>query len=177
MANTIAANGATTKNSSNACPNAGQSGHTPSTAPSGRLTSAQVRQALNMIDTAPGSRLARYAKYRAFAADMDADDLLQEAIFRAMASRSCPAHIAMEHFLLGVMRSIASKVIEKRERADDALRHYGRAYPNAPLAPDEALVLAERAEVSQRLVERVVAGSVANVVMFRGGSGGRSGLL
>jgi len=159
MANAIASNGSTSNNSIIACPNVSQSGHTSSNIPADRLTSAQVRAALETINIAPGSRLSRYARYRAFTAGIDADDLLQEAILRAMTSRSCPAHIAMVHFLMGVMRSIASKVIEKRERAENALLQYGRACPNAPLLPDAALAFAERADICRRSLEKIAGGS------------------
>ena len=155
MANAIAVNGSASRNSNTACPNADRLGHTSSNIPADRLTSAQVRAALETINIAPGSRLARYARYRAFTAGIDADDLLQEAILRAMTSRSCPAHIAVDHFLMGVLRSIASKVIEKRERAEDALLQYGGASPNAPLPPDAALAFAERADICRRSIEKI----------------------
>ena len=158
MASANAGNGIKSKKTSPACPNVGRFGHTSSTTRSATLTSAQVRKALETIDIAPGSRLVRCAAYRAFTSDIDADDLLQEAICRTMASRNCPSHVPIEHFLMGVMRSIASKVIERRQRVRDALIQYARAYPNPFLAGDEKLAFDERADLCRRSLQNVVAG-------------------
>ena len=168
MTKAPAGNGTQSKNYNLACPNANQSGHTSTASWSVRLTPARVRRALETIDIQAGSRLARCASYRAFTAHIDADDLLQEAILRTMTSRTCPAHIAIEHFLMGVMRSIASKVIEKRERAGDAQLECGRACSNTPVAPYESLVLAERADMCRRSVEKVVAGSPTAEIVVDG---------
>lgn len=160
MARASIGNGIQSKNVNPACPNFGKTGHTKRTSSSGRRTSAQVRSALATINFKPGSRLARCAAYRAFTASLDADDLVQEALLRAITTRSCPAHIAIEHFLMGIMRSIASKAIEKRERADEAMIEYGRAYSNAPLSPEESFARDESADMCRRSIERVVAGSL-----------------
>ncbi len=158
MADAIAVSGISSKKSSSACPKVGRAGHTSSTTKCATLSSAQVRATLETIDIAPGSRLARYAAYRAFTADIEVDDLLQEGICRTMASRNCPSHVPMEHFLMGVMRSIASKVIERRERARDALFQYARAYPDNCFAADEKFAFDERADLCRRSIEKVVAG-------------------
>lgn len=71
------------------------------------------------IDMGPGSRLRRYANYRGWMAGIDADDLLQEALLRALSSRSCPMSITIEMFLKGIMRSMASAAIDRREREID----------------------------------------------------------
>ena len=146
------------------CPNVGQSVYTLSA----RLKPAQVRKALEKIDIAPGTRLKRYANYRAYIADIDADDLLQEAILRAMTTRNCPTHVAIEHFLMGVMRSIASKIIEKRERAHDALLHYSATCDNVSIGPDEAMAFHERAEFWKSSIEKVIAGSAAAGMVLDG---------
>ena len=168
MTITSACDGPHSKNRNPACPNSSGDGHTSTTIPSARLTPAQVKSAIATIDIGQGSRLARCASYRAFTADIDADDLLQEAIVRALTTRSCPATIAIEHFLMGVMRSIASKVIESRERADEALLEYSRAYPSTSLTPDERLAHNERADTCRRSIEMVVAGSPATEAVIDG---------
>ena len=158
MADAIAVSGISSKKFSSACPKAGRAGHTSSTTKCATLSSAQVRATLKTIDIAPGSRLARYAAYHAFTADIEADDLLQEAICRTMASRNCPSHVPMEYFLMGVMRSIASKMIERRERVRDALVQYARAYPDYGSAADEKFAFDERADLCRRSIEKVEAG-------------------
>jgi hypothetical protein len=114
---------------------------------------------LTKIDIGPGSRLRKCAGYRAFTADTCADDLLQEAILRAMTSRRCPANLAIEHFLMGIMRSIASEIIAKRERAAEKLLGFYQEGPAAPLSPDEGFALAERAEACRQFLDEIVEGS------------------
>lgn len=102
-----------------ACPNPASSPHNNTKATNRRLSRAQVRTVLATIDMGPGSDLRRYANYRGWMAGIDADDLLQEALLRALSSRSCSRSITIEVFLKGIMRSIASATIERREREID----------------------------------------------------------
>ena len=159
MAKAPAGNGANHNNSATACPNLGNAAHTSSTASAKWLTRSQVRAALAGIDVGPGSQLHRSARYRAWTAGTDADDLLQEALLRAMTSRSCPANIRIECFLMGVMRSIANAIIAKRERERDlcdlvAAVEKERA-EHRSLSPIEEIDLRDRARASQDALDAI----------------------
>ncbi|NIJ61140.1 sigma-70 family RNA polymerase sigma factor [Qipengyuania flava] len=159
MAKAPAGNGTTIKNSTSACPNLGSAAHTSSSSAGGSyLTKAQVRAAIAAIDTRANSKLMRVARFRAFTAGIDADDLLQEAILRALTSRSCPIELKIEHFLMAVMRSIASAVIAKRERDEGPYREaFEQLTP--PCAPDKAYEIAVRAEACRKAIEDVAGSS------------------
>ena len=153
MAKESVGNGTKVKKLASACPNPGNGAHTSSNSTAGSyLTKAQVRAAIAAIGTSANSRLMRVARYRAFTAGIDAEDLLQEAILRALTSRRCPAGLKMEHFLMAVMRSIASAIIAKRKR-DETLYCDESDLPVAPLAPDEACEIAQRADACRIALE------------------------
>ena len=159
MAKASASNGTKIKKSTSACPNLGKGAHTSSnSAQASYLTKAQVRSAIAAIDISSNSTLMRMARWRAFTAGIDAADLLQEAILRALTSRSFPCGLKTEHFLMGVMRSIASATIAKRAR-DEALCRDEFNLPVLQLAPDEACEFAERADAWRQGLDDVVAGS------------------
>lgn len=159
MAKASAGNGTKIKKSNSACPNLGKAAHTLSnSAQESYLTKAQVRSAIAAIDISSNSDLMRMARWRAFTAGTDAEDLLQEAILRALTSRGFPCGLKTEHFLKGVMRSIASAIIAKHER-DEALCRDQIDLPVLRLAPDEACEFAERADAWRQALDDVVAGS------------------
>lgn len=141
------------------CPNLGSGAHTSSSSAAGSyLTKAQVRAAIAAIDIGANSKLMRVARYRAFNAGIDADDLLQEAILRALTSRRCPVGLKIEHFLMAVMRSIASAVIAKCERDEPLLRE-ACDHLAPPHAPDKAYEIAVRAEACRKALEDVAGSS------------------
>ena len=159
MAKASASNGTKIKKSTSACPNLGKGAHTSSnSAQASYLTKAQVRSAIAAIDISSNSTLMRMAHWRAFTAGIDAADLLQEAILRTLTSRSFPCGLKTEHFLMGVMRSIASAIIAKRER-DEAFCSDQFNLPVLPLAPDEACEFAERADAWRQALGDLTAGS------------------
>lgn len=168
MAKASAGNGNQIKKLTNSCPNSGSGAHTSSSSSAASyLSRARVRAAIAKIDTRANSTLMRVARFRAFTAGIDADDLLQESILRALTSRSCPAGLNVEHFLMAVMRSIASAVISKRERNESLLREsYQQLLP--PLAPDEACELAERAEACREALEDLAGNSPRNEAVIDG---------
>lgn len=130
-----------------ACPNPASGPHNNTKATNRRLSQSQVRTAFAAIDIGPGSRLRRYAGFRGWLAGIDAEDLLQDALLRALSSRSCPRSITIEVFLKGIMRSIASAIIEKREQEIDiAISHAEAAkISSAKLTrPDDILTSKER---------------------------------
>ncbi|GAB5351930.1 sigma-70 RNA polymerase sigma factor region 4 domain-containing protein [Qipengyuania sp. 483] len=159
MAKASAGNGTKIKKSTSACPNFGKAAHTSSnSAQVSYFTKPQVRSAIAAIDISSNSTLMRMARWRAFAAGIDAEDLLQEAILRALTSRNCPCGIKTEHFLMGAMRSIASEIIAKRERRE-ALCLYQFDQPVLPIAPDEACEFTESADAWRQALDSVIAGS------------------
>jgi len=159
MAKASAGNGTKIKKLTSACPNLGKAAHTSSNKAAGsHLTKAQVCAALAAVDTTANSKLMRVARYRAFTAGIDAEDLLQEAILRTLTSRSCPAGFKMEYFLMAVMRSIASAIIARRKR-NEARYCNELDLVVSPLAPDEACEIAERSDAWRQAFDDVVAGS------------------
>ena len=159
MAKASAGNGNQIKKLTSACPNSGSGAHKSSnTAAGSHLTKTQVRAALAAIDTRANSKLMRVAHYRALTAGIDAEDILQEAILRTLTSRSCPAGLKMEYFLMAVMRSIASAIIARRKR-DEARYCNELDLMVSPLAPDEACEIAERANAWREAFDKVVGGS------------------
>lgn len=80
------------------------------------LTCDEVRERLQSINLKPGGRLHRNALYYANRAQVDPEDLLQVALVAAMTSRKCRTNLAIEPFIIGIMRSKVSKVIERQER-------------------------------------------------------------
>lgn len=159
MAKASVGNGTKIKKLASACPNPGNGAHTSSNSAAGSyLTKAQVHAAIAAIDTGANSRLMRVARYRAITAGIDSEDLLQEAILRALTSRSCPAGLKIEHFLMAVMRSIASSIIAERQRKEPLLRAEVDL-PMSPCAPDEACEIAERSDAWRQALDAVVAGS------------------
>ncbi|KLE31499.1 hypothetical protein AAW01_07965 [Aurantiacibacter gangjinensis] len=99
----------------------------------------------------------RVAHYRALTAGIDAEDLLQEAILRTLTSRACPAGLKMEHFLMAVMRSIASAIIVRRKRNE---AHYCEEFDLvvSPLAPDEECEIAQRSDAWRQALEELAEG-------------------
>ena len=159
MAKASAGNGNQIKKLTSACPNSGSGAHSSSiSARVAHLTKAQVRAALAAIDTGSNSKLMWVARYRAFNAGIDAEDLLQEAILRTLTSRRCPAGLKMEYFLMAVMRSIASAIIVKGKR-DEALYRDEYDLPVSTLAPDETCEIAERADAWRQALDHVIGGS------------------
>lgn len=83
------------------------------------LDSAALADALRAIPALGLVRLRNRAAFRALGTGLDGDDLLHEAILRAMngeEGRRCPADVAVPVFLDNAMRSIASGEREKRAR-------------------------------------------------------------
>ena len=140
-----------TKNLTAACPNPGTATHTHTKPSKAMLSHSQVRTALAKLDISPGSPLRRCAQYFALTSEMDADDLLQEALLRAMTTRSSPAALGIEPFIKGVMRSIASGVIARHNHNAAVLRTgsivglFGQS--QSPTNPADVLDQCERAAV------------------------------
>lgn len=175
MTKASAGNGTKIKKTTSACPNLGSAAHTSSSsAPTTHLTKAQVRAAIAAIDIGANAQLRRVARYRAFTAGIDAEDLLQEAILRALSSRSCPVGLKIEYFLMAVMRSIASAVIAKRDRNEPLFRDACDQF-SPPAAPDKAYENGVRAEACRKALEDVAGSSPKTEGVIDGISQGLSG--
>jgi DNA-directed RNA polymerase specialized sigma24 family protein len=97
------------------------------------LSPSEVAAALRSLPEAGWLRLRKIARYFANTCPLEAEDLLQTALTRALAGdRQCPAHVDVIRFLAEAMRSIAS-VSFKSEGRQEA----GQAGHGLPLVPRE----------------------------------------
>lgn len=80
------------------------------------LSRAEIEAELLKIDMAPRAEIVRRADQLAGDYLGEGRDLLQEAVTRALSSRSCREGITGEQFVAGIMRSIASTARRGRER-------------------------------------------------------------
>lgn len=122
------------------CPSSGRGGHRDDEGQESCLTRQEIREQLASLPLGPGSFLMRQARYRATYADLDCDDLLQEALLRALTTRTCPRHVPVERFVAAIMRSIASKAVERKERTimlglygDDFVYHAEELIAGSPV--------------------------------------------
>jgi DNA-directed RNA polymerase specialized sigma24 family protein len=84
------------------------------------LPPSEVAAALRGLPDADWLRLRKIARYHANICPLEAEDLLQTALTRALAGeRQCPAHVDVVRFVAGAMRSIAS-VSQKAEGREEA---------------------------------------------------------
>lgn len=84
------------------------------------LTRSEVEAELLKIDMAPRANIVRRAEQLAGDYHGDGRDLLQEAVTRALTSRSCREGVTGEQFVAGIMRSIASTARRARERRNES---------------------------------------------------------
>ncbi len=75
----------------------------------------EIACAIRAFTPADWARLRAVAQFYSAGRPIDAKDLLQEAMARAIDSRACPAHIDVVKFLAEAMRSIAHGESEKAE--------------------------------------------------------------
>ena len=81
------------------------------------LTELEVKRAISALPPADWLRLHKVARALCRNAHFDAEDLLQEAFERTLdGSRQCSRTLDIVHFLVGVMRSIASDWRKARKR-------------------------------------------------------------
>jgi DNA-directed RNA polymerase specialized sigma24 family protein len=82
----------------------------------------EIRAAIDAFTDVEWARVRRAAEYWARAQRVEVDDLMQDALERALdGSRQCPLHISVPAFLSGAMRSISSN--ERKARAGRAEVH------------------------------------------------------
>lgn len=75
----------------------------------------EIASAIRALTPVEWGRLRLVARKYAAGRPIEADDLLQEAIVRAVDSRVCPAHVDVVRFLAEAMRSIAHGESERVE--------------------------------------------------------------
>lgn len=80
------------------------------------LSRVEIEAEILKIDMAPRAEIVRRADQLAGDYPGEGRDLLQEAVTRALSSRSCREGITGEQFVAGIMRSITSTARRGRER-------------------------------------------------------------
>ncbi|MBK9131259.1 MAG: sigma-70 family RNA polymerase sigma factor [Gammaproteobacteria bacterium] len=82
---------------------------------SAELTPAEIKEAIEAFDTATVLRLGKAAGYFSRGLDMEANDLLHEAVLRSLTEdRTCPRQVPVATFLWNTMRSIRSAALKER---------------------------------------------------------------
>lgn len=117
----------------------------------------EIASAVRLLTAADWARLKLVARKYAAGRPIESDDLLQEAMQRAIDGRVCPAHVDVVKFLAEAMRSIAHGETEKAE-------HRLALVPVAKTGdyPAEALAVADP---KQSVEERMM--SEQNAAVFR----------
>jgi RNA polymerase sigma-70 factor (ECF subfamily) len=131
------------------------------------LSVADLRIAFDSFGVADSLRLDKTAQYLGWKCRTDGGELVGEAVMRALnGDRRCPRDLAAVQFLIGVMRSLASEINEKRNsdplarRTDDdphalsgALACCATEQPD----PEETLMVTQQEETMQTLVREIEA--------------------
>jgi DNA-directed RNA polymerase specialized sigma24 family protein len=116
----------------------------------------EVETAIRAFTDAQWARLGRVGRRYAWRCRWDPDDLVQEAIARALAGgRNCPAHVDVVKFLAEAIRGIAD---DEAEKAEIATRHVpivtpGEEAPGAVDVEHESLNAEENAVEAENLTE------------------------
>lgn len=100
----------------------------------------EIASAIRAFTAADWARLKLVARKYAAGRPIEPDDLLHEAVARAIDSRACPAHVDVVKFLAEAMRSIAHGEGEKAEHklVLVPVSKTGGYLPEALAAPDPA---------------------------------------
>jgi RNA polymerase sigma-70 factor (ECF subfamily) len=75
----------------------------------------EIEAAIRGLRPPDWARLRKVARFHANAGAIEADDLLQEAMMRALSTRACPAHVDVVRFIAEAMRSIAHDQRKKQK--------------------------------------------------------------
>ena len=128
---------------------------------------ADLRTAFESFGAADSLRHDKAGRYLGWKCRTDGGELIGEAVMRALnGDRRCPRDLPAVQFLIGVMRSLASEIIEKRN-SDPLARRTGDD-PHAPSGslarrpaeqpnPEEALMATRQEEAMQDLVREIEA--------------------
>lgn len=85
------------------------------------LSSEELEVAVSMLNAADILRLKKIANQYTGNHELDANDLVQEAVLRTLSGgrKTCPKNLPIVNFLAGVMKSIAHGEREKNDRTRD----------------------------------------------------------
>lgn len=131
------------------------------------LSIADLRTAFESFSDVDTLRLKKAAGYYGWKCRVEGDELLDEAVMRALnGDRRCRRDLPPLVFLVGVMRSLASEVIAKRE-ADPIAKRVGgdagsvsgplAAEPSSDPNPEEALIAKEEEERAAKMAAELEA--------------------
>ena len=145
---------------------AGQEDREPEEPASFRLyTAEEVREALDGLRDDEIAKLLRIGKALGGKADMEAEDLFQEAVTRMLSSRTCSADVSMVAYAAGVMRSIASDAYRAKVRlaqnGKGPVPHADNDEPevaSADPSPEEQLIIAEHFRRCSAKLQKLIAG-------------------
>jgi DNA-directed RNA polymerase specialized sigma24 family protein len=76
----------------------------------------EIAEMMRSLTPSDWARLRKIARFYSIAGSMEADDLLQEAMMRALSTRECPVDVDVVRFLAQSMRSIANGAAAKMKR-------------------------------------------------------------
>ena len=131
------------------------------------LSVTDLRTAFESFEAADSLRLEKAGRYLGWKCRTDGGELLGEAVMRALnGDRRCPRHLAVVPFLIGVMKSLASEIIAKRN-SDPLAKRIGEdphspsgflaSSPTDELNPEEALMVRQEEEYMETLVAEIEA--------------------
>lgn len=143
------------------------------TEPKAVLSRDEVRERMLQVKFKAGSEVSKAAEHFARLCRSDADDMLNEAVKRALSSRQCPAEIDVEQFLNGILRSISSsrsiaRTTQKNEiyvPIPELLAAVGLSSMTS-LPPEEALEIERERAVYAELIEELAGHSSAMAIMI-----------
>jgi DNA-directed RNA polymerase specialized sigma24 family protein len=122
-----------------------------------RRSTEQVSDAIRGLSPADWARLRKVAHRYAFGRPIEPLDLLQEALFRAISTRTCPDHVDVVRFLAEAMRSIAHGESEKAVLELVSIAKSGEAggefdnLPDHTPGPEACMISAEHAEMCEQV--------------------------
>ena len=106
------------------------------------LSREELEAPIRGLSDADFLKLKRIAQIYIGNHDMDADDLLQEAIVRTLSGerRTCPRNVPVITFITGIMRSIASGEREKYPRMERLNEDEWNAIESLESSPEKNLI-------------------------------------
>ncbi len=126
-----------------------------------------LRTAFESFEAADSLRLEKAGRYLGWKCRTNGGELLGESVMRALnGDRRCPRHLPAAQFLIGVMKSLASEIIEKRNSDPLAKRTeedphspsgFMACYPTDQPNPEEMLMVNEEEEYMKVVVADIEA--------------------
>jgi len=124
----------------------------------------EIESAIRAFTDADWARLHKVAhaiaRYYAFLRRIEPEDLLQEALLRALDTRNCPAHVDVVKFLAEAMRSIAHGELEKARSgpvvvsaaSSDERQAAFLNYPDPSISAEEEMIDRQNAAAIRRTI-------------------------